>query len=102
MCPRNLAPDDPYLRASYLCLAAVDECDALAQIEFRCFRSIDAFDLDEGGVGVGVSLAALVGDVLAPGRVTYVSIVSAIAASIWLVFVRGLDRAIHTRINRLT
>jgi len=28
--PRDLTPDDPYLRPSYLLLAPVDVCDALA------------------------------------------------------------------------
>lgn len=33
MWPRDLAPDDPDLRASYFPLAAIDVCDALAQVE---------------------------------------------------------------------
>lgn len=57
MCPRHLAPDDPYLRAADLPLAPVHICDALAQVEAGGLWVVDTFDLDEGGVWVGVPLA---------------------------------------------
>lgn len=60
MCLGDLAPDHPYLRAPNLLLAAVDVCNALAQVEGCGARGVDALDLDEGGVGVGVTLATLV------------------------------------------
>lgn len=56
MRPRHLAPDYPYLRSSYLFLAPVDVCDALAEVELGRLGVVHAFDLDEGGVGVGVPL----------------------------------------------
>ena len=55
VCPCHLAPDDSYLGAADLPLAAVDVCDALAEIEGGVFRALHAFDLDEGCVGVGVA-----------------------------------------------
>ena len=102
MCPRHLAPDHPYLAAPDLPLAAVDERDALAQIEagvlgvvhalcslyqyvfknwsFR--RWVVAFrtDCDEARVGVGVPLAALVREVLAPVRSILLAVLSFITA----------------------
>ena len=66
VCPRHLAPDDTDLRSSNLLLGAVDVCDALAQVERCGLWVLDTLDLDERGVGVGVTLAALVGKVLAP------------------------------------
>lgn len=68
MRPSDLAPDDTDLGASDLLLAAVDVCDALAQVERCGLRVLDTLDLDERGVGVGVTLAALVGKVLAPAE----------------------------------
>ena len=67
MCPHDLAPNDAYLRAADLPLAAVDVCDALAQVEACGLGRVDALDLDERRVGVGVSFAALIREVLAPG-----------------------------------
>ena len=58
MCPVHLAPYHPYLRPSYLSLATVDICDTLAQVEFRRGGAVDAFDFDEGGIWVGVSLVS--------------------------------------------
>lgn len=66
--PSDLAPDDTNLGASDLLLAAVDVCDALAQVERCGLGVLDTLDLDERGVGVGVTLAALVGKVLAPAK----------------------------------
>lgn len=63
--PLHLAPDHPDLRSPDLLLAAVDVCDALAQVERCGLRVLDALNLDQRGVGVGEPLAALVGDVLA-------------------------------------
>ena len=57
MRPRHFSPDHPYLRTSDLSLCPVDVCDALAEIELRALGVIHAFDLDEGGVGVGGSLS---------------------------------------------
>jgi hypothetical protein len=57
MCPRHLPPNHPYLRAADLPLAPVDICDAFAKVEAGIFGVVDAFDLDEGGVGVRVPLA---------------------------------------------
>lgn len=74
MRPRDLAPDDSDLGSSDLLLAAVDVCDALAQVEGSGFRVVDALDLDERRARVGVSLAALVREVLAPAREEPVSI----------------------------
>ena len=56
MCPRHFAPYHPYLGPSYLSLPTVDICYTLAQVEFGGVRVVDAFDFDEGGVGVGVPL----------------------------------------------
>lgn len=69
MCPRNLAPDDPDLGASNLLLAAVDVCDALAQVERCGLGVVDALDLDERSARVGDVLGALVRKVLAPVEV---------------------------------
>lgn len=66
MCPRHFAPDHPDLRAPDLPLAPVDVRDALAQVEAGGLGVLDALDLDQAGVGVGVALAALVGEVAAP------------------------------------
>jgi hypothetical protein len=66
VCPRNLAPDHADLASSNLLLAAVDVCDALSEVEGCGLGVLDAFNLDEGGVWVGVALAALVRQVLAP------------------------------------
>ena len=57
MRPRHLPPYHSYLRAPDLSLAAVDICDALAEIEARGLGILYAFNLDEGGIGVGVPLA---------------------------------------------
>lgn len=65
MCPRNFSPYHSYLAPPNLPLPAVDVCDPLPQVEAGVFGVVDAFDLDEGGVGVGVAFAALVGDVSA-------------------------------------
>ena len=65
MWPRHLAPKHPYLRPPNLPFPAVHVRDLLAQVEGRGFGVVDAFDFDEGGVGVGVALAALVGEVSA-------------------------------------
>ncbi len=56
MCPVHLSPYHPYLRPSYLPLATVDICDTLAKVELRGIWGVDAFDFDEGGIWVGVSL----------------------------------------------
>ena len=63
--PGHLAPDDPDLCASYLLLAAVNICDALASVERRSLLVVDALDLDERGVRVRVALASLVGQMSA-------------------------------------
>jgi len=68
MRPRDLAPDDPYLRAPDLLLAPVNVCDLLAAVEVCSLRVIDAFDFDEGCAGVGVALSPLVREVLALRR----------------------------------
>lgn len=60
MCACHLAPDDADLGAAHLLLCAVDVCDALAEIERSGLGVIDALNLDERGVWVGVALAALV------------------------------------------
>jgi len=65
MWPRHLAPKHPYLRPPNLPFPVVHVRDLLAQVEGRGFGVVDAFDFDEGGVGVGVALAALVGEVSA-------------------------------------
>ena len=66
--PGHLAPDDPDLGSSYLLLAAVYICDALAGVESRSFLVVDALDLDERGVRVRVALASLVRQMSAYGR----------------------------------
>lgn len=66
MRPRNLAPNDPNLSASDLLLAAVDVCDALAQVEGCRLRVVNALDLNERSAWVGGMLGALVRQVLAP------------------------------------
>jgi hypothetical protein len=60
VCPRHLAPHNLYLRATDLLLAPVDIGDALAKVEAGGFGVVDAFDRDEGGVGVGCPLACVV------------------------------------------
>ena len=68
MWPGHLAPDDPDLCASYLLLAAVNICDALAGVESRSLLVLDTLDLDEGGIRVRVALASLVGQMSACSR----------------------------------
>jgi len=84
----HLAPDDPDLGALSFPGGAVDKCHTLAEVETapdvrssrppstslatrtgrsvpRSFGILDTFDLQQRGIGIGVSLAALVGKVLA-------------------------------------
>jgi len=83
--PRHLAPDDPDLGAAHLLLAPIDIRNPLAGIE-AVFRVnprpshvvsgsrnvlgssgvIDALDLDQAGLGVGVVAATLVTQVATP------------------------------------
>ena len=68
MCPRHFAPNHADLGASYFPPAAINVCDALAEIKLRGLGVVDALDLDKRCVGVGGALAALVGQMLAPVR----------------------------------
>lgn len=60
----DLAPDDPDLGSPDGLLGAVDVGYTLTSIPLCRLGGIDAFKLEERGSGVGVSLAALVGNVL--------------------------------------
>lgn len=53
-------PDDAHLGAVDLALGAVDERNALAEVELGVLLRSDTLDLDERGVRAGVALAALV------------------------------------------
>ena len=66
MCPCDLAPDHSNLRSSHLFLRSVDIGDALAKVEAGALGVIDTLDLDERCARVGVTLATLVRQVLAP------------------------------------
>lgn len=60
VCSCDLAPDDSDLGSSDFLLGAVDVCDALAQVERCGLGVVDALNLDERCVWVGVALASLV------------------------------------------
>lgn len=64
MWPCDLAPDDTDLRASDGLLGAVDVCYSLSEVELSIFGAINALNLDERGVWVGIALPPLVGQVL--------------------------------------
>ena len=66
VCSCDLAPDDSDLGSSDFLLAAVDVCDALAQVEGCGLGVVDALNLDERCVWVGVALSSLVRKVLSP------------------------------------
>lgn len=55
----DLSPDDSDLAALSFFGGSVDECDALAKIEFCGVDVVNTFDLHQGAVGVGVALATL-------------------------------------------
>ena len=65
MCSRDLPPNDSNVGPTDQLLDAIDVGDAFAEVELRRLGRVDAFDLDEGGVGVGISLSALVGEMAA-------------------------------------
>ena len=60
----DLAPDDPDLGSPNCSLSAVDVSYTLTSVPLCRLGGVDAFELEERGSGVGVSLAALVGNVL--------------------------------------
>lgn len=62
----DLAPDDADLGATDRSLSAVDVRNALTGVPLCGLGAVDTLELEEGGAGVGVALAPLVGDVLAP------------------------------------
>ena len=60
----DLSPDD----ADWVGLAAADAvyvCDALSKIPLRGLCAVDALELEQADLGVGVVLATLVADVAA-------------------------------------
>lgn len=61
----DLAPDDANLGAPDCLLCAVDVGYPFTSIPLCRCRVVDALEFEEGCAGSGVSLAALVGNVLA-------------------------------------
>jgi hypothetical protein len=60
VCPGELAPDHAEEAALLLCAGLVDVGDALAEVELCLALADNSIHLDQGGVVVLVSLAALV------------------------------------------
>lgn len=60
MCPGDLAPDNPDLGAADLLLAPVDESNLLAEVEVGGLGGVNALQLEQAGVGVGVAGRQLV------------------------------------------
>jgi hypothetical protein len=64
----DLSPDDADLGATDRSLGAVDVGNALTGVPLCGVGAVDTLKLEEGGTGVGVALAPLVGDVLSPAH----------------------------------
>jgi hypothetical protein len=62
----DLAPDHPNVGAADLTLGPVNESDLLAKVEAGGLGVINALNLNQTGVGVGVTLSALVAQVATP------------------------------------
>ncbi|QBM90984.1 hypothetical protein METSCH_G00240 [Metschnikowia aff. pulcherrima] len=60
----DLAPDDSHLGASDLSLTSVDVGNSLTKVELSLLWRLNTLKLDQGHVGVGDALGALVGNVL--------------------------------------
>lgn len=62
----DLAPDHPNVGAADLTLGPVNESDLLAEVEAGGLGVLNALNLDQTGVGVGVTLSTLVAQVATP------------------------------------
>lgn len=58
----DLSPDNTELRSSDGLLGLVDVCDSLAEVEFGSLGVLNTFDLQKGGVVVGVAASSLESD----------------------------------------
>lgn len=56
----DLSPNATKVRAVLLNLASVDVGNLLAKVEVACFLVVHTIDLDQSGVGVGVSATSTI------------------------------------------
>jgi hypothetical protein len=85
----DLAPDHTNVGAADLTLGPVNESDLLAEVEAGGLGVINALNLDQTGVGVGVTLSALVAQVATPVKKSVLDCCFLIDGDAFLI-IRGL------------